>query len=44
MTEEREIRLGGGVFARLTGAMDGNLELMEKRFGVRITASAEGLR
>ncbi len=44
MTEEREIRLGGGVFARLTGAMDGNLELMEKRFGVRITATDEGLR
>ena len=44
MNHERDIRLSGEMFARLSGAMDANLSLMEKRFGVRITATSEGAR
>ena len=44
MSYERDILLGGEMFARLSGAMDANLSLMEKRFGVRITATSDGAR
>ena len=39
---EREVRIGSEMFCRLSGAMDANLGLMEKIFGVRITATSEG--
>lgn len=37
----RDIQMGSEMFCRLTGAMDGNLRLMEKIFGVRITATSD---
>ncbi len=40
----RDIQMGSEMFCRLTGAMDGNLRLMEKIFGVRITATSDGAR
>ncbi len=47
MTEEhtREIPLSGNdMYYKLSGAMDGNLELMEKLFDVRIRATAGGVK
>ena len=42
MTYEKDIKLSSEIFFRISGAMDANLELMEKRFGVRIHATSEG--
>lgn len=39
-----EINLSNDIFFKLSGAMDGNLEAMEKRFGVRVTATERGAK
>lgn len=44
MTYEKDIKLSSEIFFRISGAMDANLELMEKRFGVRIHATSEGIK
>lgn len=39
-----EIKLNSDAFFKLAGALDGNLTVMEKRYGVRISASENGAR
>ena len=39
-----EINLSNDIFFKLSGAMDGNLDAMEKRFGVRVAATDAGAR
>ena len=42
-SDTEEITLSSDIFFKLSGAMDGNLTVMEKRFGVRITATDRGV-
>lgn len=39
-----EINLSNDIFFKLSGAMDGNLTVMEKRFGVRVSATPSGAK
>ncbi|MBQ7227497.1 MAG: PhoH family protein [Clostridia bacterium] len=39
-----EIKLHSDIFFKLSGAMDSNLEVMEKRFGVLISATNDGAK
>ncbi len=44
ISASEEITLGNDIFFKLSGALDGNLEVMQNRFGVRISAVDTGAR